>query len=563
MSVLLTLAQRFKGEYLMKMTNSAIWGSFFILIIVILPIFAQEEDVIREEVSVVNIEVPVRVYLKGNQVENLSREDFELYEGKEQREINGFFVKKKTIKIQDTGQAAAEQSLPSRYFVLAFQIREFNDHLKHGIRYIFENMLHRNDRLMVLALDKTLFFNNLSDKEQALGRVFALLKNQASEARKRFLNLRSKVRNNPIFNSPGNSVSKHPLDSEFELVYDYLKRYEQILLDYKKKHLIPQIAGFYNFANHLDTIDQEKWVISFYQEEVYPHLGPSLKRWINTLIDKLMVEPEHKSTYAQMLHTLLLRVERELSAAAGFPVEDVHKFFTRSDVTFHSLLIPLVAPQSFQFSSGFFQLGFEYKKISTDFENSIRALTKKTGGTLAHSGNLVASLQTIEEMEDTCYWLTYSPKNPQELAKVEVKVRGPGYKTVYDNNLKPDYLRRFIEKREIRLKNVSFDKGKLQFQINGFQLQEKDKKKVGKLSLRVRVTNSNNKDVFDQKKTLLSVKKNINISIPFFWLPSGKYRIIVETTDLFSGKSNSKFLDPVVMENIDELKSEVPVVTAE
>jgi hypothetical protein len=417
---------------------------------------AQEEETIREEVSVVNIEVPVRVYLDGKPVDNLSKQDFEIYEGRQRQEINGFFIKRKKIKTPDTGASSFNQQLPSRYFVLAFHIREFNDHLEKGLRYIFENMLHKNDRMMVFAAGKTLLFNDLAEKEKCLEQVSSCLKIQADEARARMLRLRSTVRNNPLFNVPGNSRLKNSLDAEFELVYDYLKRYERILLDYKKKYLMPEITGFYNFANHLDTIDMEKWVINFYQEESYPHLGPAQKKWINDLIDELMAEPEHKSTYSQMLHTLLLRVERELNAANSFPVEDINKFFTRTGVTFHSLLIPLVNPQSFQFSSGFHQMGFEYKKISTDFENSLRELTKNTGGTLAYSGNLVKSLHRIEEQEDICYWLTFSPQHPDKTAKVEVKVRGPGYKLIYDNNIQPDYLRAFTEKRDIRFENVSF-----------------------------------------------------------------------------------------------------------
>lgn len=521
-------------------------------------LFSQEQETVREEVSVVNIEVPVRVYLKGKPVKHLSREDFEIFEGRERREINGFFIKKKRIKIRDNGQTPVEKSTDSRYFVLVFHIREFNKHLENGLKYVFENMMHKNDQLMVMAIGKTLFFNNLIEKERAHAQVSELLKTQAQQARNRMLLLRSKVRNNPMFNVPGNSILKNSLDSLFEMVYDYLKRYERILLDYKKKHLMPEMTSFYNFATHLDTINKEKWVISFYQEESYPHLGPDQKRWLDDIINQLMVQYEHKATYSKMLQNLLLRVERELNAAVSFPAADVQKFFTRTGVTFHSILIPMVNPQSFQFSSGFEQLGFEYKKISTNFENSLRELTKKTGGTLVYSGNLVDSLQTIEEKEDICYWLTFSPKNPEKSAKVRVKVRGSGYKVVYDNNMQPDYFRAFLEKRDVRLNNISFYKGMLRLQISGFQFREKGKEKVGRVSLRVRVKDSQNKDVFDQEKMLQPVKKNINISIPFSWLPKGKYHVIVDAKDLFTGKTMSKFLDPVIRDNTVDFSTKIP-----
>ncbi|MCK4942314.1 MAG: hypothetical protein KAS65_01995 [Candidatus Aminicenantes bacterium] len=60
---------------------------FFILSIILFPLLAtaqEDQDMIREEVRVVNVEVPVRVVYKGKPVANLKRSDFKLYEsGKE------------------------------------------------------------------------------------------------------------------------------------------------------------------------------------------------------------------------------------------------------------------------------------------------------------------------------------------------------------------------------------------------------------------------------------------------------------------------------------------------
>ncbi len=61
-----------------------------------LSLSSQEEIKTTEKVSVVNIEVPVRVFYKGRAVDDLKKSDFKLYEGKERQEIHGFYkVKKK------------------------------------------------------------------------------------------------------------------------------------------------------------------------------------------------------------------------------------------------------------------------------------------------------------------------------------------------------------------------------------------------------------------------------------------------------------------------------------
>ena len=55
-----------------------------------------QEEPIKEKVEVVNIEVPVRVFLDGAPVAVLTRDDFQLFEGKEKQTINGFYVRKKS-----------------------------------------------------------------------------------------------------------------------------------------------------------------------------------------------------------------------------------------------------------------------------------------------------------------------------------------------------------------------------------------------------------------------------------------------------------------------------------
>jgi hypothetical protein len=56
---------------------------------------AQEEEILRENVSVINTEVPVRVVFKGQAVTDLKKEDFFIYEGGRLQKINGFQLVRK------------------------------------------------------------------------------------------------------------------------------------------------------------------------------------------------------------------------------------------------------------------------------------------------------------------------------------------------------------------------------------------------------------------------------------------------------------------------------------
>ena len=97
----------------------------------------------------VNVEVPVRVYAGGNPVNDLKKEDFTLYEGGKRQEINGFHFSRKKIECAAAAAEEAGRSAPSRYFVLAFSVHDFNEPLRKGLAHVFDSILREEDQLLV------------------------------------------------------------------------------------------------------------------------------------------------------------------------------------------------------------------------------------------------------------------------------------------------------------------------------------------------------------------------------------------------------------------------------
>lgn len=503
-------------------------------------LFSQEEEIsIRESVQVVNVEVPVRVYYDGKPVDHLTREDFEIFADGKRQEIHGFFVKRKKIKLPAIKQAE-KAFRKSRYFVLVFSVREINDRLVKGLHYILDEVLHANDRLMIMVSGHTHFFSNLENKEQAYTRIMELLEIQSREARDRLRRLVLDLR----------QVVPEGTEDD-ERAENYLKIYTRMLRKYRGKYLQPQLDTLSNFAAHLEKIPMEKWVLCFYQEEIYPHLGQDAKDWITNIIEQQTPHDGHQAHDARIIQRRLNRMERELSAARSFPTEVLHKLFVKSGATFHSLLIPTVNPPSFTYYDGERTWGFDFKRVSTDFENNLREITKKTGGALVHSGNLVSSLKAIEEIEDICYWLTFAPQDPGKQGKIRVSVRQPGYKTVYDNNMKSYYLRDFLARKEksakgLRLEDLSFANRRLSFKVTGFQVGAESGSEQARIKLRIRVMDDRNVSLFDQQKTLLPNRDNIQVSLPFHKLVKGKYFVLVDVMDLTTGQSDFSFMETAI-----------------
>lgn len=506
------------------------------------PVFAgQEEEQVREEVSVVNIEVPVRVFYKGRTVDNLSKADFKLYEGKKLQEINGFFIKKKKIRVQNPGSAGTGNSVPTmppRYFVLIFRITDYNEEMRGALRYVMDNILRKSDQLLVFANNKSISFNNLRDKKKAHAVLDRVLREQAYSARYIMTNVLKRIESETEeyyrqwIDHPGSIFS----------VQDFLTVHLKLWREYKKNYLIPDMSKYFNFAKHLEKIKKEKWVINFYQVEMFPKLKNlgTKKRKIRDYANSMYGE---YGEWARILNKLIDDLDKEMDIAMSFPVADISKLFYKVDATFHSIFI--------RSNIESFSRDYEYKRACTDIENSLRKITEDTGGSLIASTDLHKALGSIEEKETVYYLLTYAPDDPQQAGKIKVKVNNKKYRVVYDDNMRTDYITEYLEKAAvqtptIQLQDLVFKGRKLSLIITDFLVKEVPRGTTGKVNLRIRIKDENNKVLYDKNKTMQPQKESITISIPFKWLTKGKYDIIADVKDLMTGKTGMKLIQPVI-----------------
>ncbi|MBU1474388.1 MAG: hypothetical protein KJ768_05935, partial [Acidobacteria bacterium] len=92
--------------------------------------FALKQDIQHEAVAV-NIEVPVRVYSKGNVIDNLRIEDFELYDDGKLQKIDALYFLKHSEITRMESREELPDNLPviqpdtQRHFVLIFQMMKY------------------------------------------------------------------------------------------------------------------------------------------------------------------------------------------------------------------------------------------------------------------------------------------------------------------------------------------------------------------------------------------------------------------------------------------------------
>lgn len=521
---------------------------------IISPVQEQEEK-IREDVTVTNVEVPVRVFYKGKVVDNLTRKDFKLYEDKKLQAINGFYLKRRKINIQDIALTTKKQdqepkSQPSRFFVLVFRLTNYTSQIKKGVELLFEKVLRDKDQVLVFVNDKTLFLNRAYQKIKRQDILDQVLREESIKANQRLVAYFIKIQR-------ALNVTRTELKMEDEsgrrvsvmatpnMLLDFLKKYLATWIEYKKKYLLPDIDKYYNFANFLDKVEKEKWVINFYQIEMFPKMKYSgeLRQQIEKIMSELMVARSEDVVYSRMMLNLLTEIDRELNVAKDFHADEISKLFYKVDATCHSIFCGVQKETLSQ--------DLEYRKISTDIENSLREITSKTGGTLILSNDLESALHTISDREDVYYMLTYAPENPQKTGKIRVEVDNKKYDVVYDSNMRADYIKDYLEKKgalnpSIMIDAVSFNEKKLSMAISNFLLQGTDKGSAGKISVHVRIKDEENKMVFDKSRFLVPEKKITTITIDFDWLEKGEYNVIVDVSDMLTGKTAMEFLQPQV-----------------
>lgn len=499
-----------------------------------------EYNPIIEKVTVTNIEVPVRVLYKNKPVTTLSKDDFIVYEDNKKMEINGFFLKRKKLKATGSKQVNLEQgSTPPRTFVLVFSITDFNDHIKKAVEHLYEDIFRSNDRVLIFANDKTLRHDNLENKDELKRQLLTDLKEESYKVRRRLINYINKIET--YLNMYDFRVRFYVRrDLRPERLIAFLKKYLLTWNEYKRKYLTPPVDRFYYFSRYLEEVNTEKWVFNFYQFDLFPkiNLDSETMNKIREIATQLINSREAGShSMGRLINTLLNQMLVDLNVSSGFPTEDISKLFYKVDAAFHSFFIKNKERVSLN--------DMEYEEVASDIENTLKEITDITGGQNITSNNLVKSIDTVSELEDIYYILTYVPQDPEKAGKLKIKVKNKKYKVLYDNNFRADYINEYIEKLEekikvpeIKIEDFSFRGKVLVFTVKDYMMKETGKNAVGRMKVRIRLTDGDELlNLYDQEKICIAKNNEMKVSLGAFKrIARGEYHFFIDATDLLTGK---------------------------
>jgi len=515
-----------------------------ILLVFSCPLFDQEKE-IKEGVVVTNIEIPVRVFLKGETVDNLKKEEFTLLINGKERDIAGFSITRKRLEEQEIVLAESGSELPSRYFIMAMNITNFSPEIKDGVSYILNKVLRDKDVLLVFINNTTKVYNDLKDKSAVREELFSYIDGESIKAHTRMQLYFKEIERTSNYAKFKMMMKKGggrlTPEKEVYFISDFLKNYLNIWNEYKNRYLTPDVNTYYNLSRYLQNIRIEKWVISFFQVEMFPEiaLDGEIARIIRSKVyDWQASEDIEEVTFSRIISRQLSEVQQAMNVSNGFPTEEVTKIFTKVGATFHSVFIPSVIPT--------FSNDMTYKQISSDLENNLRSLTEKTGGELVSSADLEKAMDRIVKKQDVFYVLTYAPDEGETLENVKIKVRNKKYDLAYDDNTRLAFSSKesapasMSQAPDVIIGDLKFSKKKLSFSMTGFVINKKNGN--GIINVRIRINDHSGKSLFDKNKTLNTIKKTANLSLNFPWLNPGDYEIIVDVQDLNTKNTGTDIL---------------------
>ncbi len=505
---------------------------FIFILLACLFNFAQET--IEEKVEVINIEVPVRVIYKGKLLGGLKKSDFKIYENGKIQHIHGFNEYRRKIDVKETEFDIRLEKViyQPRLFVLVFNLTDYFLKMDKGIDYLFEKVFRKHDRIMVLANYTFIPEKTITDLQTHKNQLKSIIKKECKTARVQVLKvfrdmenqlhlLKNELSYGFIFRSP------------LQAIVAFLDKYLMYFRIYKESYLIPDLDKYYHFARYLEKVKMEKWVINFYQLERFPKLRSEGSLW-----KKIEQQIGWNAEGKRRLQDLLRRIDIELKVSTDFPVDQITKLFLKVNTTFHSIFMKPVNIDSSE--------DYEYREINTDIENTLREITKITGGELILSNNLEKSLEKITEKEDIFYLLTYEPSDKQKRnRKIKVKVKGKPYKVIYDKTVYADFFKDYLDKKEkdipeIRIENLHYNNRTFSFNVTDFKTQNMGKKNQGKVEVQIKIIDMNNTVVFNKSTVLFLKKVDNKLSIRLDELQPSDYYILVDVKDMRTDETMSE-----------------------
>jgi VWFA-related protein len=375
-----------------------------------------QKSTLQHLVQVINVGVPVRVFLGDSFVDDLTLHDFEVYENGAIQELEAVYLIKKT-SIERREESTSFRPETSRSFYLLFLLYEYNPKIREAIRYFFNNVAGPEDRVVIITP-----VTSYQVKKRAItaGPEDRLVEKVNNIIRKDILTGTAVYRAalgdlKRMSRSKEKAIEDQGIDVD-ELAdlgvssdEEFLAKYRTDLQRFQGLGTIDE-AKFFEFAQYLKNTRGRKCVYLFYQREFTPLLDRNIQSLYETNIVTQQMQQDLFGFYNRV---------------ATIAVNRLNEVCADSAISIHFLYLTTIPVD---IARG------QMEERSWDIYEAFSEMAKATGGLAMSSSDATFLMEQASRASENYYLLYYSPKDKVadgKFRRIEVKVKRGRYRITH------------------------------------------------------------------------------------------------------------------------------------
>jgi VWFA-related protein len=351
--------------------------------------------------KVINIEVPVRVFDGDRFVDNLTINDFEVFEdGKPQKIVALYLIRKAEIQKEEAPEVPEPQLgakvIPfpetQRNFLLMFELLDPMPKVNEAIDYFFREVFHKGDQVIIVSPKGTYRFKqDLFDQmrpTEVAGQIKGNLRKDILAGATDYRHLIQDIKD----------IEKNP-DIDGEVAGRLIMNDVRELRD----RITINDQGIRRLAQALKSQEGRKIVFVFYEKED-------------------IVIPTVKEAYTEY--------DLEARRPIDYNVKDIEKIFADASMTVNFIFLTSSTTSEFDITDQRRDEGLGLADLSGSIFGAFREMSKASGGTTESSTNALAAFKKTVTASENYYLLYYVPseyKADGKFKEIKVTVKGKHY----------------------------------------------------------------------------------------------------------------------------------------
>jgi len=494
----------------MKKKYSLLFTLIFISIIHF-SLYAKDKDF--------QLQIHLRVMDNNIPLENLKKNDLTV------------FVNEKEIKIshlESTKMGISFPTSPFRNFVLSFNLFDYGEQVSEGIDFFFGNILTDMDRILIITPVKVYTFLTNVPRDKLTNDIKDIVKKDCQNFKAERATYQNSLKEtfkkgeSGGWQSSTSRVGEPPTLARDQIVR-FLNSFQREWLTFKNRFLIPDLNKYKAVAEYFHGNDGDTWFINFQQREIIPELDV-LKKTLDGLKDFLSsLDDPLDQSWAPMISKAVNELEKSLLISDRFPQEEIQDILLFSNIPYNVILFRSKRQQ---------EGASAHEKISPDFENILRNISKATGGFALATTDLKEGLVQLSQHTDFYYLMNIPVQTGKEI-KISIEPKKEAEDIFYKKTFTTEEIMnaKKVTMDKIKITDVSVKSKQIKFSLSNYSFDDKaDKSKMG-VEVKIVIENEKREMIYKTSNVLTPTKNIITITLPPLERIQGKNRVFISAED--------------------------------